>query len=216
MMEENAEDDAEQSKVDNKLSLEGSFNGFFTPSEMYSFMRAIGRELQPFSLGPISIGKSYGEKHSIKALCIGQCRGCAPATLYTGLHHGREPMSMMTLAYTLSDIRNRFKAGNVQLNSLLESRQLWFIPIVNPNGYEENINAPEISERRYRKNDRQTCLTKPEKNGVDLNRNYGYCFDRGLLPRVRIAPTTRTPSVRPSMQTMDVQKYTTAKLLFGA
>ena len=68
-MEENEDEGATQAKVDYKLSLEGSFNGFLTLSEMYTFMTAIGRELQPFSLGPLSIGKSYGEGIASR-LCV--------------------------------------------------------------------------------------------------------------------------------------------------
>ncbi len=168
--------EGQHASVSNTISVTGSFNGYFTVEEMYTFMKQIGSDLNPFSLGPMTIGKSIDDTHEIKALCIGQCHACAPATLYTGLHHGREPMSMMTLVYTLRDIRNRFRAGNVEVTSLLESRQLWFIPIVNPAGYAKNIRLDNVREMIYRKNTRQTCISDPNKNGVDINRNYDYCF----------------------------------------
>ena len=175
-MDNNDDDATPNEQQQTVLSLKGSFNGYLTVQEMYDFMGQIGRDLNPFSLGPLEIGRSTDEKYVIKALCIGQCHSCAPATLYTALHHGREPMSMMTLAYTLRDIRDRFKAGNLEVTSLLEARQLWFIPIVNPSGYSKNVDTGKISKSKYRKNTRETCINEPKKNGVDINRNYDYCF----------------------------------------
>jgi hypothetical protein len=92
------------------------------------------------------------------------------------MHHGREPMSMMTLAYTIDWIANRYAERDIETMSLLETRQMWFVLIVNPDGYNRNIETKSSQDRLQRKNTEKGCLLNPEKSGVDLNRNYDYCF----------------------------------------
>ncbi|TYZ57514.1 hypothetical protein PybrP1_004256 [[Pythium] brassicae (nom. inval.)] len=70
--------------------------------------------------------------------------------------------------------------GDLEALHLLFSRQLWFVLVVNPDGYARN-EAQQVWERRdsagQRKNAQPGCATELD-NGVDLNRNYDVCFAR--------------------------------------
>ena len=63
-------------------------------------------------------------------------------------------------------------------NYLLDNREMWFIPIVNPDGYFYNETIAPDGGGMHRKNRRSNpqnsnCNTGTQQ-GVDLNRNYGY------------------------------------------
>jgi hypothetical protein len=158
--------------------MDGSFEGYFTVNEMSKFLVETASELSPLAKGPLVIGKSR-KNVDILALCVGQCHKCAPLTLYTGLHHGREPMSMMSLAYTLRYIRDSVASKSIEMKALLEARQLWFIPMVNPDGYSRNVLEKDPNKRIYRKNREGSCVLNTDETGVDLNRNYDFCFEGG-------------------------------------
>ncbi len=92
-----------------------------------------------------------------------------PEMLYTALHHSREPMSLMQLIYYMWYLLENTQ--NPEILYLLQNTELYFIPIVNPDGYVYNQTTNPAGGGMWRKNRR------PMMNntyGVDLNRNYGY------------------------------------------
>lgn len=68
--------------------------------------------------------------------------------------------------------------GDLDMLHLLLSRQLWFILVVNPDGYARNEQQRMWTHHAtgQRKNTRAGCATTLD-TGVDLNRNYDVCFD---------------------------------------
>ncbi len=92
-----------------------------------------------------------------------------PKVLYTGLHHAREPMSMMSLIFYMHYILENYADPEIQ--NLVDSDELYFIPCVNPDGYIYNQTSNPNGGGLWRKNRR---LNSGGTYGVDLNRNYGY------------------------------------------
>ena len=75
-----------------------------------------------------------------------------------GCHHGNELMSVelpLLLAWYLVDNY----ASNSYIQDLVDNRETWIIPLVNPDGRE--------------------MITRYNANGVDLNRDYGYMWGPG-------------------------------------
>ena len=140
---------------------------------------------------PIKLGESF-EGRPIEAMCLGARCALAneepsdptlPQALFTGLHHAREPTSLGVLYYFVRDLVRKYIEGDAATRLLLHSRQLWFIPIVNPDGYAANCR--NVQGRMVRTNMRPSC-TKTHGNrgpGVDLNRNYPVCFERAKIDR---------------------------------
>jgi len=94
-----------------------------------------------------------------------------PEVLYTALHHAREPEGMMTLMYYMWWLLENYST-NQEATYLVNNRQMWFIPVVNPDGYYYNqqLYYPGVPQSGWRKNRRNNG---GGSYGVDLNRNYG-------------------------------------------
>ena len=82
------------------------------------------------------------------------------------------------LVYTIDYLRTALANGALDALALVLSRQLWFVLVVNPDGYAWNEHATMWNQPNgvgRRKNTRPGCATTAD-NGVDLNRNYDLCF----------------------------------------
>ena len=90
--------------------------------------------------------------------------------LYTGLHHAREPQSMTTLIYFMWYMLENY-GTDATVTNLVDNRELYFVPVVNPDGYVYNQQTNPGGGGMWRKNRRNNGNGT---FGVDLNRNYGY------------------------------------------
>jgi len=93
-----------------------------------------------------------------------------PEILYTALHHAREPVSMMQMVYYMWYLLENY-GKNDQITYLVNNREMYFIPCVNPDGYLFNEKTNPNGGGFWRKNRHDFG---DEVYGVDLNRNYGY------------------------------------------
>jgi hypothetical protein len=107
-----------------------------------------------------------GEGRAIVSAKIGTADDAPerPNVLYLGAHHAREwisaEMALRLIEY-LADSLPATPAGA----ALLAARDVWVIPVVNPDGYQYTFDA----DRLWRKNRR---LNADGSVGVDINRNY--------------------------------------------
>ena len=99
--------------------------------------------------------------------------------LFTGMHHGREPVSMMMNIYLILHLLSLPKT---YLHLFLSSTNIYFIPIINIDTYKYNseryLSGAPLKKIMARKN-RKPHSTKRcniEDIGIDLNRNYDYYF----------------------------------------
>ncbi len=88
-----------------------------------------------------------------------------PAILFIGGHHGNEVLSI-DMAYYLIDFLLESYDTRADIRHLINEREIWIIPCLNPDGYERTLNK-EPWRKNMRDNGDGTL-------GVDLNRNYGY------------------------------------------
>lgn len=91
--------------------------------------------------------------------------------LYDAMHHAREPQGMMQLMYFMWYMMDRYEKNDPIARYIIKNRELYFIPIVNPDGYLYNQSISPDGGGMWRKN-RSNNLDATR--GVDLNRNYGY------------------------------------------
>ncbi len=104
-----------------------------------------------------------------------------PEVLYTGMHHARECIGMQQQIFYLCYLLENY-ATDPDVQYILNNFELYFIPIVNVDGYAENINTNPSGGGMWRKNKRDNG---DGTFGVDLNRNYGYMWgydDEGSSP----------------------------------
>ena len=90
--------------------------------------------------------------------------------LYTGLHHAREPQGMACVMYFINYLLENYGTDS-DVTFLVDNRELYFVPVVNPDGYVYNQQTNPNGGGLWRKNRRNNG---DGTFGVDLNRNYGY------------------------------------------
>ncbi len=76
-----------------------------------------------------------------------------PEVRICGLHHGNEYMSAELPLYLAFDLVQNYSVDST-ITELVDNREIWIIPMVNPDGREAG--------------------TRYNAHGVDINRNYGY------------------------------------------
>jgi len=96
-----------------------------------------------------------------------------PEVLFTALTHSREPLGMMNLIYFVQKLCEDYNE-DPELTYLVQNRELWFIPVVNPDGYVYNESIAPNGGGMHRKNRLDTDCGNGTERGVDLNRNFGY------------------------------------------
>ena len=127
----------------------GDFRGYMTVAQVDAWISAVADAFPQFTKSG-SIGKSVEGRH-LTSLCIGySCteEGKAafpfpseyviPQSFFNGQHHSREPISTMTVIYFIHDVLDGFVKGSETRVHLLKTREMWFVPIINPDGYELN------------------------------------------------------------------------------
>lgn len=97
-----------------------------------------------------------------------------PGSVFMGGHHAREHLSVETPLRILEWMLGEYSSGNPKVVSLLNSRDVHFIPAVNPDGLEFDISTG--SYKLWRKNRK---LNSNGTYGVDLNRNYSFGWGTG-------------------------------------
>ncbi|MDZ7268741.1 MAG: M14 family zinc carboxypeptidase [candidate division KSB1 bacterium] len=130
-----------------------------------------------------TIGRSSTGRHPILAIRLTAPRpgmSDKPAFLISALHHAREPLGVFICHALMNRLLSNY-GSSTRHTRLLDSLEIWLVPIVNPDGYEYLM----TSRREYpwwRKNLRDNNgdgSFDPLSDGVDLNRNYGYNWSEG-------------------------------------
>jgi hypothetical protein len=89
-----------------------------------------------------------------------------PQILYTAIHHAREPNSVSQLMFYMWYLLENYDS-DVEVQSILNNTELYFVPVVNPDGYLYNEKTDPNGGGFWRKN-------RFGGHGVDNNRNYDY------------------------------------------
>ena len=93
-----------------------------------------------------------------------------PEILYTGVHHAREPMSVQQMIFYMWHLLENYST-DPDIQALVDNTEMYFVPMVNPDGYEWNHITYPMGGGMHRKNRRDNG---DGTFGVDPNRNYGY------------------------------------------
>ena len=159
----------------------GSMGGFYTFDEVLAQLDSMISQYPNLISQKDTIGYSVLGR-PIVAVCISDNPNVPenePEVLFTALHHAREPQSMMTILYYMWYLLENY-GSDPQATYLVENRQMWFIPVVNPDGYwhnqQTNPNGGGMWRLNGRDNNDNNIFFESGIDGVDLNRNYGYMW----------------------------------------
>lgn len=157
-------------------SLQGAtldYGVWHTYQETIDELNLLHAQYPNITTAPISLGTT-GEERDIWAIKVSDHPDIEEAdeseVLYDGVHHAREIMTVEMCLYFARYLCENYGTDPVA-TFLVDNRQVWFVPIVNPDGFVYNEDTYPDGGGMWRKNRRpgpDNCF------GVDNNRNYPF------------------------------------------
>ena len=152
----------------------GSMGGFLTLQEVLTQLDS----MRFFYPNLISVKAAAGNNTTVQGRTIYYVRISnspnqatnKPKVFYNALTHAREPMGMQQLIFYMWYLLENYDKSD-EIKYLVDNLQLYFIPVVNADGYEFNRAGFPIGGGMWRKNRQDNG---GGEYGVDLNRNFGY------------------------------------------
>src|SRR5919202_608416 len=95
--------------------------------------------------------------------------GSRPDVLYMGTTHAREWIATEVGRRELHYFVDNYNK-NADVTNLVNTRELWFMPVANPDGYQYTFDGDRLWRKNLHDNDADGQITT--NDGVDLNRNY--------------------------------------------
>ncbi len=93
-----------------------------------------------------------------------------PEVLYDAIHHAREPASLQQLIFYMWYLLENYESDS-GVQTIVDNTEMYFIPVINVDGYIYNETIEPGGGGMWRKNMRDNG---DGTIGVDLNRNYSY------------------------------------------
>jgi hypothetical protein len=148
----------------------GSMGGFYTLAEAIAQLDSMKSHFPNLITTKVSIGNTVESRpiYMVKISDNPDVDEAEPEILYTALHHAREPQSMMQMIYFMYYLLENYNT-DPSIQYIVNNRELYFIPVLNPDGYEYNRTTYPSGGGMWRKNRKNNGSSY----GVDLNRNYG-------------------------------------------
>ena len=124
-----------------------------------------------------------------------------PNVLFMATYHARE-WAATEMALRLIRHLSRTPAPNPRVDSLVRRRDIWIVPVVNPDGYQYTF----TTDRLWRKNRRPNT---DGTYGVDLNRNHAehWGADETGSSSATWAETYRGPSAESELETQAIAAF---------
>jgi hypothetical protein len=182
--------------------------GFMTFSEIESHLLFLKLTYPTLMTDRFSIGQSV-EGREIWAVKVSDNPAIdedEPEVLYISLIHAREPAAAASLLNFLEHMLSNYGLDS-EVTYLVNNREMYFIPVQNPDGYVWNETTDPAGGGLWRKN-RSTNVDFTR--GVDLNRNYGFKwgYDNVGSSSVTNSEVYRGPSAFSEPETQAVRDFT--------
>ncbi|MFD7666996.1 M14 family metallopeptidase [Streptomyces sp. NPDC059788] len=168
----------------------------------------------PAILSKQVIGKSY-EGRDILALKLSKNVAQdekEPEVLFTAHQHAREHLTVEMALYLLNDYTSKY-GSDARVTKMLDSREIWVIPDVNPDGGAYDIASGSF--RSWRKNRQPN--TGSANVGTDLNRNWDFKWGCcGGSSGSTGSETYRGPSAASAPEVKVVTGFVRSRIVGGA
>ncbi len=186
----------------------GSMGGYYTYDEVVQKLDSMRLRFPNLITAKQSIGTT-AESRNLWAVKISDNpdvnESSTEAPVYfDALHHAREPQAMASVMYFIYWILENY-GTDPEATYLANNREIFIVPVANPDGYVRNQTTNPNgggSWRKNRRNNGSSCF------GVDLNRNYPYGW--GLNSGSSNDPcseTYRGPSANSEPETQAIMNY---------
>ncbi|WP_410810337.1 M14 family zinc carboxypeptidase [Micromonospora sp. 067-2] len=161
----------------------------------------------------ISIGTSY-EGRDLVAVKISDNVGTdegEPEILFNAQQHAREHLTVEMAIYLLNLFTDNYGSDS-RITNIVNSREIWIVPTVNPDGSEYDIATG--SYRSWRKNRQPNSGSS--NVGTDLNRNWSYQWGCcGGSSGTTSSDTYRGPSAFSAPETSALRNFVNSRVVGG-
>jgi hypothetical protein len=127
----------------------------------------------------VSLGKTLQGRDILALRVTERARrgrdGAKPSVLYSATQHAREWMATEMDRRLLHYYIDKYRARDEQTRALLKGTELWFVPVLNPDGYQYTFDHERLWRKNLRDNNGDGQITVGD--GVDPNRNYPNHFN---------------------------------------
>ena len=153
----------------------GSMGGFYTLNEVYDeldsmYARYPDLVSQRQAISDDTLTHDGRKQYWIKISDNPGTDEDEPEVLYTGVHHAREPMSVQQNIFYMWYLLENYDSDE-EIQRIVDNTELYFVPVINPDGYAYNELTNPNGGGMWRKNRRDNG---DGSFGVDPNRNYDY------------------------------------------
>lgn len=148
------------------------YEGYHTYAEMEAVLDQAVAD-HPAIVSKLSIGRSYHGRE-LWAAKISDNVGVdedEPEVLSDSLTHGREHLTVEMNLYLLELLTDGYGVDE-RITRIVDSREIWLIFMLNPDGGEYDISGTEFA---YWRKNRQP-IPGSSQLGIDLNRNFGFMW----------------------------------------
>jgi len=186
----------------------GSMGGYYTYNEIAQKLDSMKLQYPNLITAKRNLGLSV-ENRIIWAVKISDNpdlnESAAEAPVYfDALHHAREPQSMASMMYYMYWLLENY-GTNPEATYLVNNREIFFVPVVNPDGYVYNQTTNPNGGGSWRKNRKNSG---GGDYGVDLNRNYDYGWGNNSgSSNDPGSETYRGPSAGSEPETQAIKNY---------
>src|SRR6478672_214892 len=154
------------------------YTGYHTYDQMMADINSV-IAAHPNIVSKTSIGQSY-EGRTIWVIKISDNASVdqnEPEVLMESLHHAREHLVVeqaLELIHLLADNYSTNPSTDLQrrVSAIVNSTEIWIVPMVNPDGAEYDISGGQF--HNWRRN--RQPIPGSNSIGIDLNRNWGYMW----------------------------------------
>jgi len=164
----------------------GSMGGFYTLSEVYDELDSMYAKYpnvvsQRQAISDDTLTHDGRKQYWVKISDNPGTNEEEPEVLYTAVHHAREAISVQQTIFYMWYLLENYDTDE-EIQRIVDNTELYFVPVINPDGYAYNEFTDPNGGGMWRKNRRNNGNGT---YGVDPNRNYGYFWglnDDGSSP----------------------------------
>jgi len=158
-------------------SIYGSMGGYMTYNEVVAKLDSMRMWYPQFISAKFSIGATFEGRQmwAVRVTSGPDVPTGRPEVMLHALIHAREPESMQTQFYYMFWLFENYNTDPVA-RYILNNREIYWIPVFNPDGYVQNQTTNPNGGGMWRANKRPlvgTCPNNATNGPVDPNRNFG-------------------------------------------
>ncbi len=151
-----------------------NFGPYYTYNEAMDEINNFYTNYPSLVSSPFVVGNTW-ENRLIKGIKISSNNNPKPAIWFNSAIHAREPGGVSSILGFANFLLKNYNK-NPEIKYLLDNRDIYIIPVANPDGYVFNESYSNGMWRKNKRDNNNNGVFETSYDGVDLNRNFGYMW----------------------------------------